>query len=161
MPPPSKSSVPPSKKGIFTDAGETTWYSSDAKPLPEWHVKWQKAQATAEGGSPMFGKMFNVTGEILQTKDTKTFRADRAVAVSSDVLTLTGSVVVHSPKSAATLNCDKLVYDGKKKVFDATGDVSLKTNTVKITGVPEVKADSDFTQVSSPDMFKEKNAKGP
>lgn len=158
--PPATSTEPLPKLGAFTDAGETTMFTDDAKPKPEWHVKWNKAQVTAEGGAPMFGKMFDVRGEIFQAKDTKTFHADRAVALSSNVLTLTGRVEVYSPKSDATLDCDKLIYDGKKKTFDASGNVSLKSKTVKITGVPEAMADSDFTQVSSPDMFKENNAKG-
>ncbi len=158
--PPAPSTDPPPKLGVFTDAGDSTMFTNDAKPVREWHVKWKKAQATAEGGAPMFGKMFDVRGEIFQAKDTKTFHADRAVATSSDVLTLTGGVQVYSPKSDATLDCDKLIYDGKKKTFHASGNVSLKSKTVRITGVPEAEADADFTQISSPDWFKENNAKG-
>ena len=160
--PPKPKPVPeekPVKKDIVSYNGEATWFDEGPSEAPVWKVEWKRADVVAVGETPGFGKMIGATGEIYHGDDIKSFKADRAIAQSSNVLTLTGNVTVHSPKSAATLTCDKLVYDANEKVFDAQGNVSLKGKNIDITGVPEAKADADFTQVASPDLFKRPNAK--
>lgn len=139
--------------------GEATSFGEDPTGTPIWKVAWKRADVVMVDETPGFGKMFNVTGEIYHGGDTKTFKADRAVAQTSNVLTLSGNVQVHSSKSEATLRCDKLVYNAKDKVFDAQGNVSLKGKNIDIAGVPAAMADADFTKVASPDLFKEENAK--
>jgi len=160
VPPPPKETEPPKPISVVSERGDATWYGNEAARPPIWHVEWQKANLSSVGDTPTVGKMSTVKGEIFQKKETKTFSADQAVAQASNVLTLTGNVLVFSPNLKATLKCDKLVYDANKKLFDAQGNVSLKGKNINIEGVPEAVATSDFDQVASDEgMLKEKNAK--
>lgn len=124
-----------------------------------WHIRWKEAAFNIVDEIPTVGKMKGVDGEILQAKDVKTFKADEGQAdKKTDILTLTGNVSISSEKEGSHLICDKLVYDSNEKVFDATGNVSVTNKTVKITGLPAVMATSDFSEISSPELFKGQNA---
>jgi LPS export ABC transporter protein LptC len=102
--------------------------------------------------------MTNVNGEIFQSKDTKSFKADAGKAnKETNRLSLSGNVFVESEKEGSTLECDKLVYDANEKVFEAKGNVTVTNKAMKITGVPAVVANSDFSEISSPDLYRGQN----
>jgi len=147
------------KMGAEIEGGDGTWYSPADDQHPLWYLKWQSATVEAENDVPVVSSMSGVSGEIFESDGTKSFRADRAVAdKNSNVLTLTGDVSVYAPKQRANLKCKKLVYNAVRKTFLGSGNVSLTSPTVTLTGVPEAESDSNFNQVASPEMFKEGHA---
>ena len=154
--PPEKPKTPVT---VFSANGEASFFSEGENRRRLWHINWKNAEASSVGDSLTIGNMQQVNGEIFQTTDTKTFKADNgSVDKPNDLLTLTGNVIVDSQKQGSHLTCDKLVYNAKNKTFDARGNVSVKSKTVSVSGVPAAMADENLDEVASPDMFQEKNA---
>jgi len=147
---------------VESGAGNGTWFSKGTDRHPVWHVNWRTGELTVTGEVPEQATMKTVDGEILQDNEAKRFRADRAIAdKKSNILTLTGHVSIYSPKRGANLRCDKLVYSADEKLFRASGNVSFLSKNTTIVGIPAAFAASDFSQVASPDMYKESHATKP
>lgn len=157
-PTPVKSTKP--KTTIASTASSVTDYSLPPDRHVLWRIFYKNAQVTFEGDEVQVGRMQDVSGQIYQKDGVKSFRADNAEGDhSSQILTLTGHVSVYSPKEDANLKCEKLIYDAKKKLYSASGDVSLVNRRYSLTGLPAAIADSSLSQVATPDMFEAKSAK--
>jgi lipopolysaccharide assembly outer membrane protein LptD (OstA) len=99
-----------------------------------------------------------VSGQVFRDgKLVSTFSADKANAdPDSQVLILTGHVVVVSVEHNATLHCDRLRYEARQKVYKAEGNVLVKTESGAKGTLSEAWATTDLTKVATPDLFGQK-----
>ena len=99
--------------------------------------------------------MKGVTGEIYNDKGVACkFKSDRGAANNlTKTLTLIDRVQVDSGDPKATLQCDRLIYDGNRKFLKAQGHV-MATGTMRTVGtIDEVWATPDLKKIATPDMF--------
>lgn len=101
------------------------------------------------------GVFKGVSGMIFQgTKTASKFRADTGQGdQKSQILTLSDHVVVTSADPEATMQCDRMVYDGKKKLIRAIGNVRVTGTMSTQDAIKELWATPDLKKIATPEMF--------
>ena len=96
-----------------------------------------------------------ISGEVFRHgKPISTFSADRADGdPATEVLVLSGHVVIVSLEYKATLTCGSIRYDARAKVYRAKGDVRIKMKSGAVGTLSEALATPDLSKVATPDLF--------
>jgi hypothetical protein len=156
--PVTKKAEPPTAHIIEGKTGTTVYRGSKDEVL--WTASWDRGEIRlpptgAKTGT--FGSTTNVSGAIYERgKISCLYKADQSFAVNAPrkkTLVMTNHVSVDSADPKGTLLCDKLVYDGIKKFFIATGHVQVLGTLGAKGTLDEVWANPDLTEIASPELF--------
>lgn len=114
----------------------------------------QNPQQTRRGTT---GTMTGVSGEIFSNSQVSCrYKSVHGTAVNNPtrrILTLTDQVQIDAVEPPGKLLCDKLIYDGIKKVFRAIGHVQVLGAIGSKGTLDEAWATPDLTRVASPELF--------
>jgi len=141
---------------IGSKGGDAT--SKDKKNEKFWTIFWQTGEVTISssgGGRLQTGLLHGVRGEIYKKNSVVCrYKADNGTADDATrILVLTDHVQIDSVSPHLTLTCDKVVYEGNKKFFKATGHVQVLGTMGTMGTLDEVWATSDLTKIASPSLF--------
>jgi hypothetical protein len=162
-PPTKKTTKPPIKKKpapLIINATNVFDEYKGAKNELLWNLKIENgtfnvAQAGSKAGTT--GSGTNVSGEIFDKgKVNCRYKAKHGEAVNTPTnrkLTLNDQVEVDAVDPPGRLLCDKLIYDGIKKFFIATGHVQVLGTLGTKGTLDEVWATPDLTKIASPELF--------
>jgi hypothetical protein len=130
-----------------------------------WYIEWKNASVRVNEKGISFGSMEEVRGALFAEggKDS-TFSADSALGDKLDQkdsdkdkrnvrLTLEGNVHLRSKDPDAEITCDRLVYDGEKKLIDAQGHVRVQGKVGTIGTLSQVLATFPLKRIATPGMF--------
>jgi hypothetical protein len=133
-------------------------FSIDGKGEKVWTARWKSAIAHLYDGGDFAGRMTAVDGSIYQaSKEVSTFSAASGEAVkASETLTLREEVTLTANESGIKLTCDELVYEAKKELIKAKGNVRIEGKMGVISGVNEIWTTPELKTVATPDMWGEK-----
>lgn len=108
-----------------------------------------------EGENGLKGDLTTASGFFYEQNVQKSsFVSDRAHAdKQQDTLTLSGNVKVVSLTNKTTLRCDSVAWTSSNKKVVAKGNVSVVSEGYSMSNVPELWANSDLSQVATPDLF--------
>ena len=141
----------PAKQTIITKTGEATYRGTKNEKL--WTVFWDKGDFTGsgQGSTSTTAEMSDVHGQIFQDpKVASTFKSRHGSANSgTKTLVLTDHVVMESHDPDFVVTCDKVVYDGKRKVLNATGHVQVLGTFATVGTIDELWATPDFSQFAT------------
>ena len=126
--------------------------------MPLWNVAWKTGEVTITPGDKSTGatgNMIGVSGEIYKKGKTAcTFTSDKGgVDKLKTILTLIGHVKLVTKDPTATLECDRMVYDGKLKIVKAYGHVRISGTSNTEGTIDELWATPDLKKLASPDLF--------
>lgn len=146
---------PISLQKLNTGKGSAVVRSPEGPREPLWSVQWQSARIEYGGENQIGGTMRQVAGEMYEKGAVaSTFTADEAEAdKTSNQLVLTGNVTVTSKAYNATLTCEKLVWDGRKELIRALGNVRFKSRQYEAGVFDELLASPKINQIGTPDLF--------
>lgn len=127
--------------------------SSDRSRL--WTVHWEKARLDVTGTTMSGGELERVKGEVFQNDIVASrFTADRGLASrESDVLELSGKVIVTSVEPVGSMTCESLKWNAKDGRFEAQGNVRIVMEDYEIGPIAVLWASPDLRRVATPSMF--------
>ncbi|MEI8280828.1 MAG: hypothetical protein WCG75_00340 [Armatimonadota bacterium] len=122
----------------------------------QWHISWQSANIAIVNGKQS-GFMFKVKGEAYEKGEiASTFFADHAEADKAvNRLILDGGIKVTSKRTKTELAAKKVEWLADLKLFKASGEVTLVSESGVVGPVDALYTNSDLSKVaSSKDYFK-------
>lgn len=131
-------------------------FRSDAvHPEPLWDIRWQKGSVMTKEEGVVGGTLQTVDGQLYShSKPGTRFSGDRANAVQlTQILTLTGNVKMVSKEPSATLTCDRMVYNAKRKLIKAYGRVQVVSRMGTVGTLAELWSTPDLKVVATPNQF--------
>ena len=120
-----------------------------------WVVHGLSSVTTTQEGGMTRSELEGVTGEIYEKgKVVSTFKSIKAVANDKDKsIALEGRVSVTSLEKKATLTANTVGWDDAQKLYDARGDVRIKSETYEARA-DRLLADSKLKKIATPNLFK-------
>lgn len=136
--------------------GSVTYAGTKGEQL--FLVRFQQGQTSIATDGPMgdtTGTFHDVSGDIYQgAKTASTFIAKEGQGdQKKQILTLSNQVRVTSKDPPAVLTCDRMIYDGKRKLIKAIGNVRVMGTWSNEDAIKEVWATPNLKKFATPDSF--------
>lgn len=154
--------TPPPVSAVKTSATEIT--VQNEKGDGSYVVRATNSSINMTNDGPEYGELSGVTGEIKEGTDTTSrFSAESGlVDRSKQTLLLTGAVKITGrldpdkgdKSEMIKLFADTVRYDQALKRYEATGRVTVVSNSMSLGPVPKLYANSDLNRFGTPGKYK-------
>jgi len=150
-------SPPPKEPGSerVINSGRLTLEQKDDAGDLLWVVHGKSSTTISQEGGETISELQGVTGEIYEKSViVSRFSSDKGVASDKDkAIQLDGRVTIISEKDKATLTAATVKWDDQQKLYDARGDVRIKSQTYEAKA-ERLLANSTLKKIGTPDLFK-------
>lgn len=138
-------------------AGKAERFRKDGSRERLWLVEWESAELNYNEAGEFGGSMAGVKGEFFQKGESaSSFRATKASAkLGEDGLQLTGGIEVTAKNAVSSLRCDKLAWNPSKNRLEASGKVTIETDTYVLGPFEVIYASPKLDEVGTPDGFRQ------
>jgi len=138
------------------ELGPTELIQKDPNLGTQWTVKGTSGRVTMQEDGKGSGELDNVSGAIFDNEQvTANYTAKHGKAdQAAQTLNLTGNVVVIAKASSAKLVADQVRWLAGRKLIEASGNVTMKTQDYSIGPFPALLATPDLKTFGTPDRFK-------
>lgn len=118
-------------------------------------VRGQSSVTKTQEGGVTRSELDVVDGEIYEDGVlVSRFKSDKAFANDKDKsIRFDGHVSITSEKQKATLTADTVAWNDPEKLYDARGDVQIKSSTYEARA-ERLLADATLKRIATPDLFK-------